>query len=34
MYNFGFMPAEMGSVGRYKLNQAKRSGKTRKQRLK
>lgn len=32
MYNFGLMPAEMGTVGRYKLNQAKKSGKTKKQR--
>jgi hypothetical protein len=32
MYNFGFMPAEMGTVGRYKLKAAKQTGKTKKQR--
>ena len=32
MYNLGFMPAEMGTVGRYKLKAAKQTGKTKKQR--
>ena len=32
LYNFGLMPAEIGTVGRYKLKQAMKSGKTKKQR--